>query len=636
MTRKALVLIIQPTYRPAGAASETLFVDASCALLCCFSIGPDTNIISLAMATQEPIVDNTDQNHELGDEVGSRKSIDDKTQDEKEETTREGETAAEEDEDLEEGELKDDEDDDDEDDEDDDSASKRFPDHNNDNNNNSGFSKDSSYNDSRHDPHYQHPHHQNYPPQHSASGQQPPHSFAHHANRRLSPNSLQAEMHNQYPSNHHFSSNSNSNHYRYPPNDGPPQQTNHHPQSGGPDSMYPRGGPGGVGPMQKNNIRCRFYSKTSNKCTWGDHCRFEHRDDSPGPEFDTRPPPGIGGPTQLGRGPPPPMSAAERGPYPPYVGRHQPYQPPPPPHGYLYDVYGHHHSTPPPMPPRSMPHWRQQHSPYLSPSSAHPPESVSPALLPTPPGVPGGGGGRGPPAPPGSSGSSGGAGGGGGGPIAAGGASSPGYPSSSPSAVVYERKHRLAYELAPWNDRGYPPQGKYERSDPPGYPPGVRGFYRNHYSREPPYGREPPPNMSGPYPGYPTYPSGYRGGPTGPHASHYKFMSSSQRTVPPDTRRSRSNKRGHDEDESSWSDSGSEDSILGQANYGSRGHASKAAKQPPTTENVTSEEPLDQGSGTPPGEPLPEDRERQEMLLNKLKEIEDLMAKKKGEQEDPM
>ena len=118
-------------------------------------------------------------------------------------------------------------------------------------------------------------------------------------------------------------------------------------------------------------------------------------------------------------------------------------------------------------------------------------------------------------------------------------------------------------------------------------------------------------------------------------------MSSSQRTVPPDTRRSRSNKRGHDEDESSWSDSGSEDSILGQANYNNKSYTSKTSsskqsQKQQASENLAPDEPLDQGSGTPPGEPLPEDRERQEMLLSKLKEIEDLMAKKKGEQEDPM
>lgn len=234
----------------------------------------------------------------------------------------------------------------------------------------------------------------------------------------------------------------------------------------------------------------------------------------------------------------------------------------------------------------------------------------------------------------------------GGGSVASGpnmsGAHSPGYlsPSSSSSAVVYERKHRLAYELAPWNDRGYPPQAvpsKYDRGEA-GYPPGSRGFYRNHYPREAGYGREPASHIGGgpPFPGYPNYPSAYRAGPMGPHASHYnKFMSSSQRSVLPDSRRSRSNKRGHDEDESSWSDSGSEDSILGSSNVVHGGGASKAGKHQ-QAENSTSDEPPDQGSGTPPGEPLPEDRERQEMLLNKLKEIEDLMAKKKGEQEDSM
>lgn len=128
----------------------------------------------------------------------------------------------------------------------------------------------------------------------------------------------------------------------------------------------------------------------------------------------------------------------------------------------------------------------------------------------------------------------------------------------------------------------------------------------------------------------------------GPHASHYRYMSSSQRAMPPDARRSRSNKRGHEEDESSWSDSGSEDSILGQASSNNKNPANKTSKKHHRIAQVEAEdssprEPADQGgSGTPPGEPLPEDRERQEMLLNKLKEIEDLMAKKKGEQEDPM
>lgn len=600
------------------------------------------------MATNDEPIE--DRNHLTeGEAVSDRAEEQLKQLDEKDEETAQPAAGSltndvEEDEDLEEGELKDDDDDDEEEDDDLLRDSKRLPGYNNNNDNNiGGLSKESSYNDKRNDQHQQAIHQQqNYQTHHSASGQPTPHSYHHHPNRHLSPNSQHlAELHSQYPTNHHhFSSNSsNNNHYRYPPNDGPPLPMNHHPQAGPPAAMFPRGGPssgGGVGPMHKGNVRCRFYSKTSNKCTWGDHCRFEHRDDSPGPEFDNRPPLGPG------RGPLPPMGAAERGQYPPYAGRHQPYPlppPPPPPHGYPYDAYGYHHSTPPPPPPHTMSHWRQQHSPYPSPSLGHPPESVSPALLPTPGGGPLGpsssnASGRGPP-PPGSSGGSGSSGGGNTVPI--GGAPSPGYPSPSSSAVVYERKHRLAYELAPWNDRGYPPSSKYDRVDSAGGYPNSRGFYRNHYSREPPYGREPMPHMGGPPPlgGYPNYPSAYRGGSMGPHASHYKFMSSSQRTVPPDTRRSRSNKRGHDEDESSWSDSGSEDSILGQANYSSKSHASKISKQQPP-DNLAPDEPLDQGSGTPPGEPLPEDRERQEMLLNKLKEIEDLMAKKKGEQEDPM
>lgn len=113
--------------------------------------------------------------------------------------------------------------------------------------------------------------------------------------------------------------------------------------------------------------------------------------------------------------------------------------------------------------------------------------------------------------------------------------------------------------------------------------------------------------------------------------------------MPSDARTSRSNKRGHDEDESSWSDSGSEDSILGQASSSKKGSANKVSKKhhhriaQVEAEETSPKELVDQGgSGTPPGEPLPEDRERQEMLLNKLKEIEDLMAKKKGEQDDPM
>lgn len=619
------------------------------------------------MATNDEPIE--DQNHLAEGETISEQADEQVNQnDEKKEETVESATgslnnnAEEDDDDLEEGELKDDDDDDDDDNDNDDDEenddgglddSKRLTGYNTNNNNDnniSGFSKESSYNDKRNDQHQQALHQQqNYPSHHGSSGQPPHHSYHNHPNRHLSPNSQHlAEMHSQYPTNHHhFSSNSsNNNHYRYPPNDGPPHLMNHHPQAGPPAAMFPRGGTGSggnIGPMHKGNMRCRFYSKTSNKCTWGDHCRFEHRDDSPGHEFDNRPP------FAPGRGPPPPMGAAERGQYPPYSGRHQPYGPPPlPPHGYPYEHYGYHHSTPPPQ-PHQMSHWRQQHSPYPSSSLGHPPESVSPALLPTP----GGGGqlgtsnsstsGRGPPPPPpGSSGGSGSSGGGTTVPI--GGAPSPGYPSPSSSAVVYERKHRLAYEVAPWNDRNYPPPSKYDRGDPVGAYPNSRGFYRNHYSREPHYGREPMPHMGGvPHSGgYPNYPSAYRGGSMGPHASHFKSTGSSQRTVLPDTRRSRSNKRGHDEDESSWSDSGSDDSILNplsQANYSSKSRPSKISKQPP--DNMTSDEPLDQGTGTPPGEPSPEvrlrispeERERQEMLLNKLEEIEVLMAKKKKEAE---
>lgn len=500
------------------------------------------------------------------------------------------------------------------------------------------------------------------------------------------------------PNHHHPANNSNNNnHYKFPPNHdggvgmmGPiPQMDphmNHHPMAAGPPvgPVYPRGGPGSVGPVQKLNVRCRFYSKTSNKCTWGDQCRFEHRDDSPGPGevFDPRIPPGPH-PAMLVRGqagpPPPPMGPAER-PYPPYTNRNQPY--PMPPHGYgPYDPYGqpqpsHHQSPPLPPHPMQSHHWRQQQqSPvyHTSPSgSAHPrPESLSPShpsnavVGPIAGGSPGGStqptGGTPGPAPCGE-------------PPA-------GYPpSSSASSAVYERKHRLAYELAPWNDRGsvYPPN-KYERGDPAvagGYPPPPSSrFYRSQYNKDP-YGRDhqgPSPYYMGgpPHPSYPpgyppNYPSSYygRGGPMGPHASHYRYMSSSQRNVPPDSRRSRSNKRGHDEDESSWSDSGSEDSILGQASYSNKSHTNKSSKRlhhqnmPPQhqlhhhpsqrnqetptpamlDDTNSNDNPLDQGSGTPPGEPLPEDKERQEMLLNKLKEIEDLMAKKKGEQEqeDPV
>lgn len=583
------------------------------------------------------------------------------------------------DEELEEGELKDDDDDDDDDDFDDDNAdnnagennnhakdniadntNSRFSNFNNsDDNNNSGLAKESSYGDQRlhHDPSLQN-NSSNFSANrggHRAAYHQHPHQ---HHRRHMSPNAPpHPDMHMPFPPGQYFSNNSND-HYRYPPNhdagNGPPGMPSmppHMDPMAGALGMYARGGPGNAGPVQKVNVRCRFYSRTSNKCTWGDHCRFEHRDDSPGPGdvFDNRLPPGPGM-MPGSRGPPPPMGAAER--YPPYPGRHQPYSPmqqPPHPYGYgPYDQppYPAHHSSSPPAPHHSMPphHWRQQHSPYPpSSSSNHPPESVSPSLAatgagptsmssskqppPTGPAVPA--------AP------------------SSGGAPSPGYSSPSSSAV-YERKHRLAYELAPWNDRSHPPQSKYDRGDPAasGYPPPVArgGFYRSHYSRDP-YGREPlPPHMGGPphpYPpsGYPpSHPSAYRGGPMGPHASHYRYMSSSQRAMPPDSQHPRSNKRGHDEDESSWSDSGSEDSILGQASS-SKSLANKVSKkqhhqrQPiqAATESTSPKDPVDQGgSGTPPGEPLPEDRERQEMLLNKLKEIEDLMKKKKGEQEDPM
>ena len=118
--------------------------------------------------------------------------------------------------------------------------------------------------------------------------------------------------------------------------------------------------------------------------------------------------------------------------------------------------------------------------------------------------------------------------------------------------------------------------------------------------------------------------------------------------------RSRSNKRGHDEDESSWSDSGSEDSILGQSSYNNKSHLSKSNKKPhqhlqaqhgnqhlsqrqqeATAAVLTSNDtnlndyPLEQGSGTPPGEPLPEGSEK---ILDSLREIEEMLAKKQGEQ----
>lgn len=131
------------------------------------------------------------------------------------------------------------------------------------------------------------------------------------------------------------------------------------------------------------------------------------------------------------------------------------------------------------------------------------------------------------------------------------------------------------------------------------------------------------------------------------YQSHLPSKYSSQMmNVPPESRRSRSTRLGHDEDESSWSDSGSEDSILGQANkyhhhYHHHHHPGKTSGKRTSelaNDNTASgspgHDPIDLGgSGTPPGEPLTEDRERQEMLLNELKEIEDLMAKKKGEQD---
>ena len=52
-------------------------------------------------------------------------------------------------------------------------------------------------------------------------------------------------------------------------------------------------------------------------------------------------------------------------------------------------------------------------------------------------------------------------------------------------------------------------------------------------------------------------------------------------------------------------------------------------------DNDSTDNTLDHVRSTPPSEPISVDKERQEMLLNKLREIEDLMAKKKGEHEDP-
>lgn len=58
-------------------------------------------------------------------------------------------------------------------------------------------------------------------------------------------------------------------------------------------------------------------------------------------------------------------------------------------------------------------------------------------------------------------------------------------------------------------------------------------------------------------------------------------------------------------------------------------------KDPDIDTSAAAKDDADQGgSGTPPGEPLTEDKERQELLLEKLREIEDLMAKKKKEEEE--
>lgn len=85
---------------------------------------------------------------------------------------------------------------------------------------------------------------------------------------------------------------------------------------------------------------------------------------------------------------------------------------------------------------------------------------------------------------------------------------------------------------------------------------------------------------------------------------------------------------------------------MNQAGTSSKGHSSKINKKyhrasaqamlenPDIDTQVAVKAEVDQGgSGTPPGEPLPEDKERQELLLEKLKEIEDLMAKKKKEED---
>jgi hypothetical protein len=85
---------------------------------------------------------------------------------------------------------------------------------------------------------------------------------------------------------------------------------------------------------------------------------------------------------------------------------------------------------------------------------------------------------------------------------------------------------------------------------------------------------------------------------------------------------------------------------LNQAGTSIKSHSNKVKKHHRTTTQAATEcpdidtsvnakeEEVDQGgSGTPPGEPLPEDKERQELLLEKLREIEDLMAKKKKEED---
>lgn len=424
-------------------------------------------------------------------------------------------------------------------------------------------------------PGYQGPPHHNMQP--AIMGQALPHPYMMHR-RQMSPNSHTSPdmMHaGQYPPSYHYDNNSHFNNSRFPPNEGPPMPMAYHP-AGGPINMYPRGPPpGGVGPPQKN-VRCRFYSKHGNKCTWGDSCRFAHLDDSPEP-----------------------------------VGPGEPY-------------------------------------PEQRPPAASVPRQVSPG--------------------------------------------------GSSSSAHYERKQRLAYELAPWNEgrSGYAlhsgsANGRYgervpgESSSPMSGaaagpplpmsrgPPGAYHSRHSHYNRlssdhpaayagGPPYHHYPPYHPSS------GYPSAYRGSPMGGlHHSHSSLPSkySSQRTnVPPEVaRRSRSSKMGHDEDESSWSDSGSDDSILVQSNKyhhnhhnhhhhsGGKGSAgldctvtgagssssstSKRPKSDPLMPASTDQELPDLGgSGTPPGEPSPEDRDRQEMLLNKLKEIEDAMAKKKSEQED--